>query len=107
MVHAFLNEVIKLFLYSGQHKSVCSIDLKLEYYKKEKSFIKSNAVFFLVLETGVWCYFPQNKSVTSTFAMVTEVKDSFCGKILSLLPFNIGTTNFCSRDESSLQQATE
>jgi hypothetical protein len=67
----------------------------------------SNAVFFLVLETGVWCYFPENKSITSTSAVVTEVKDSFCGKILSLLPFNIGTTNFCPRDESSLQQATD
>jgi hypothetical protein len=73
----------------------------------KKSFMKSNAVLFLVLETRFWCYFPENKSITSTFAMVTEVKDSFSGKILSVLPFNIGTTNFCSRDESSLQQATD
>jgi hypothetical protein len=69
--------------------------------------MKSNAVLFLVLEIGFWCYFPENKSITSTFAMVTEVKDSFSGKILSVFPFNTGTTNFCSRYESSLQQATD
>jgi hypothetical protein len=59
------------------------------------------------LETGVWCYFLENKPIAVTFAMATEVKDGFSGKILSVLPFNIGTTNFSSRDENSLQQTTD
>jgi hypothetical protein len=65
------------------------------------------AVLFLVLEIRFWCYIPENKSITSTATMVTETKNSFSGKILSLLPFNIGTANLRSRDEGSLQQATD
>ena len=39
--------------------------------------------------------------------MVTEVKNNFSGKILSLLSHNISPTNICSRDEGPLQQATD
>jgi hypothetical protein len=67
----------------------------------------STAVLFLVLEIRFWCYILENKSVTSTLTMVTEVKDCVSGEIFSVLPLNIGTTNFCSRDEGSLQQATD
>jgi hypothetical protein len=69
-------------------------------------FMMSTAVLFLVLEIRFWCHVFENKSITSTLAMVTEVKDCVSGEIFSVLPFNIGTTNFCSRDEDSLQQAT-
>lgn len=62
---------------------------------------------FLVLEIRIWCYIPENKSIASTLAMVTEVKNNFSGKILSLLSHNISPTNICSRDEGPLQQATD
>jgi hypothetical protein len=67
----------------------------------------SNVVLFLVLEIRFWCYIPENKSITSTLAMVTEAKGSVSGKIFSVLPLNTGAANFCSRDEGSVQQAAD
>lgn len=67
----------------------------------------STTVFFPVLEIRFWCYVLENKSITSTLAMVTEVEDCVSGKIFSVLLLNISTTNVCSRDEDSLRQATD
>jgi hypothetical protein len=76
-------------------------------------YVSHNIIFhkvgllFLVLEIRIWCYIPENKSVASTLAVVTEVKDNFSGKILSVLSHNVSTTDICSRDEGPLQQATD
>jgi hypothetical protein len=59
------------------------------------------------LEIRIWCYIPENKSIASTLAVVTEVKDNFSGKILSVLSHNFGATDVCSRDEGPLRQATD
>lgn len=64
-------------------------------------------LLFLVLEIRIWCYIPENKSIASTLAVVTEVKDNFPGKILSVLSHNFSTTDICSRDEGPLRQATD
>lgn len=77
------------------------------------SYVLHNIIFhkvgllFLVLEIRIWCYIPENKSIASTLAMVTEVKDYFPGKVLSVLPHNFSTTDICSRDEGPVQQATD
>jgi hypothetical protein len=69
--------------------------------------IQEVGLLFLVLEIRIWCHIPENKSIASTLAMVTEVKDIFSGKILSVLSHNVGTTDICARDEGPLQQATD
>lgn len=75
--------------------------------EERRSHVSDSSSLFLVLEIRIWCYIPENKSIASTLAMVTEVKDNFSGKILSVLSYNISTANICSRDEGPLQQATD
>jgi hypothetical protein len=80
------------------------VDFGGKYYK---NVFHKLGPLFLVLEIRIRCYIPENKSTASTLAVVTEVKDSFSGKILTVLSHNISTTNVCSRDEGPLQQATD